>query len=85
MSIILTNKIMIDQRFAKKNNEEYHVFSSEIEDASIIEKWVGIHKPFRVLMDPDTFQRLRNQRLRWTFDDDNVLTHVNVLSTNQKK
>ena len=85
MSIILENKIMIDQRFAKKNNQEYHVFSSEIEDASIIEKWVGIHKPFKVLMDPDTLQRLRNQRLRWTFEDDNVLTHVKILATNQKK
>jgi hypothetical protein len=85
MSIILENKIMIDQRFAKKNKKEYHVFSSEIEDASVIEKWVGIHEPFKVLMDPKTFQKLRNKRLRWTFDDDNILTHVNVLPTNQKK
>jgi len=72
------NAISPDQRFAKRNNTEYHVFSSHIEDASTIEKWVGITQPKNVLIDPETYELLRNKRIEWMFNADNTLISVNI-------
>jgi len=66
----LDNKICPSQRFAKQNKEEYNVFSTTIEDASTIEKWVGIVQPHRVLMDPATFDQLKNKRIQWVFNQE---------------
>jgi len=76
MSTILENRISPDQRFAKREKTEYHVFSHCIEDASTIEKWVGITRPKNVLIDPQTYETLRNNRIEWTFDDENTIAAV---------
>tara|TARA_B110000879_G_C10994306_1_gene440541 strand:+ start:436 stop:705 length:270 start_codon:yes stop_codon:yes gene_type:complete len=75
---ILENKISVEQRFAKRKKTEYHVFSSEVEDASLIEKWVGITQPENVLIDPETYRFLRNKRIEWKFDNDNSLVAVEI-------
>ena len=76
MSTILENKISPDQRFAKRDKTEYHVFSHCIEDASTIEKWVGITRPKNVLIDPQTYETLRNNRIEWKFDQENTIVAV---------
>ena len=72
------NTISIAQRFAKRNGDEYHVFSVAVEDAATIDKWVGGAQTHRVLMDPNTFDTLRNKRLEWDFDDDHNLVGVQL-------
>ena len=69
----LDNKINPSQRFAKKNNQEYNVFSTTIDDASLTEKWIGIDQPHRVLIDPNTFDELRNKRIQWVFNEDSEI------------
>jgi hypothetical protein len=76
MSTILENRISPDQRFAKRDKTEYHVFSHCIEDASTIEKWVGITRPKNVLIDPRTYETLRNNRIEWKFDEDKTIVAV---------
>ena len=61
------NKIIPDQRFARRQNNEYNVFSAVVEDASIVDKWVGLEKPQRVLMDPQTYDMMKNKRIQWVF------------------
>jgi len=78
MSTILENKISPDQRFAKRGKTEYNVFSHYIEDASTIEKWVGITRPKNVLIDPQTYETLRNNRIEWKFDQENTIVAVVV-------
>tara|TARA_B110000008_G_C16975840_1_gene565837 strand:+ start:3757 stop:4002 length:246 start_codon:yes stop_codon:yes gene_type:complete len=73
------NKILPDFRFAKHNNREYNVFSSFTGDPKDIDKWVGVHEPQRVLMDPNTYEILRNHRIEWIFDEERVLTGCKVL------
>lgn len=74
------NKIRADQRFAKRNKVEYHVYSTEVEDASLVEKWVGVHQPFRVLMDPASYAKLKDNRIKWVFDNDNILIGCNIVT-----
>lgn len=78
-AIQFENKIQPGQRFAKRNKEEYSVFSIEAEDASSIEKWVGLQRPFRVLMDPASYEKLKDNRIKWIFDDKNVLVGCNIV------
>lgn len=78
-AIQFENKIQPEQRFAKRNKEEYSVFSTEVEDASLIEKWVGLQRPFRVLMDPASYEKLKDNRIKWIFDDKNVLVGCNIV------
>lgn len=73
------NKILPEQRFAKRNKEEYHVFSTDVEDASSIDKWVGLQRPFRVLMDPGSYEKLKDNRIKWIFGDKNVLVGCNIV------
>ena len=73
------NIIHPEARFAKRNKVEYHVFSNETEDPSSIEKWIGVHKPFRVLLDPMTYEKLKDNRIKWIFDDDKVLIGCNII------
>tara|TARA_B110001450_G_scaffold188250_1_gene176302 strand:- start:1425 stop:1706 length:282 start_codon:yes stop_codon:yes gene_type:complete len=69
MSIILENQIPPDQRFVIQNTIEYNVFSTEVEDATLIEKWIGLEWPHKVLMDAETYARLRNRRIEFQFDE----------------
>ena len=85
MSTILENKISPEQRFAKRDKTEYHVFSHYIEDASTIEKWVGITRPKNVLIDPQTYERLRNNRIEWKFDDENTIASVEIKNKGEVK
>lgn len=85
MSIILENQLPSDQRFAKKNDVEYNVFSTEVEDAAAIENWIGIDWPQKVLLDKETYARLRNKRIKWHFDDKNSLESVEVKESGEVK
>ena len=85
MSIILENTILPEQRFAKRNKTEYHVFSHCIEDASTIAKWVGITRPKHVLIDPETYEKLRNNRIEWKFDKENTITAVVIKDGAERK
>jgi len=69
MSIILETQIPPDQRFVIQNTIEYNVFSTEVEDATLIEKWIGLEWPHKVLMDAETYARLRNRRIEFQFDE----------------
>lgn len=73
------NMIQMDQRFAKRDKQEYSVFSTEVVDASTIDKWVGLHRPYRVLMDPASYEKLKDNRIKWVFDEENVLIGCNII------
>ena len=73
--------IRLEQRFAKRDKEEYSVFSTETEDATTIDKWVGVHQPFKVLMDPASYKKLKGNRIKWVFDDENVLIGCSILES----
>lgn len=75
------NMIRLEQRFAKRDKEEYSVFSTETEDATTIDKWVGVHQPFKVLMDPASYKKLKGNRIKWVFDDENVLIGCSILES----
>ena len=78
-TIQFENIIHPEARFATRENMEYHVFSNETEDPSSIEKWVGIHQPVRVLMDPVSYAKLKNNRIQWIFDDNKVLVGCTII------
>ena len=80
----LENKIIPDQRFAKRNKIEYNVFSTEIEDASTVENWIGLENPIKVLLDSETYSRLRNRRIEWDFDEEKTLVGVHLRSGETK-
>ena len=69
----IENTIHPEHRFAKRDKQEYSVFSTTMEDVSTVDNWVAIEKPQRVLMDPQSFEELRNKRIQWIFDKKNVL------------
>jgi len=71
----------IDKRFAQHQGREYHVFSTHKTDPTGVEKWVGLSKPKWVLMDPETYFSIRNQRIEWVLDDDGTLQAVKILDT----
>ena len=69
----IENTIHPEHRFAKQDKQEYSVFSTTLEDVSTVDNWVAIEKPQRVLMDPQSFEELRNKRIQWIFDKKNIL------------
>jgi len=73
------NMIQMDQRFAKRDKQEYSVFSTEVDDASTIDKWVGLQRPYPVLMDPASYAKLKDHRIKWVFDEKNVLIGCNII------
>ena len=75
---IIENRIHIEHRFAKRDKREYHVFSTSLEDVSSVEKWVGLTQPKQVLMDPKSYEELRNKRIQWIFDEKNVLVACKI-------
>jgi len=85
MSLLLENKIPHDQRFTKKDDKEYNVFSTEVADASEIEKWIGLEWPHKVLMDAETYARLRNRRIEWQFDKGKSLGAVLIKESGEVK
>lgn len=85
MSLLLENKIPHDQRFTKKDDKEYNVFSTEVADASEIEKWIGLEWPHKVLMDAETYARLRNRRIEWQFDKGKSLEAVLIKESGEVK
>lgn len=74
----LLNTIRRDQRFAKRDNVEYNVFSTHVEDASTVEQWVGVSRPVPVLIDPQTYEDLRNKRIEWKFDGERCLIECEI-------
>ena len=80
MSLELANTVRPDQRFAKRDNVEYSVFSTYVEDASTIEQWVGVSRPVPVLIDPQTYEDLRNKRIEWKFDGEKCLIGCEIKS-----
>ena len=85
MSIVLENQIPLDQRFTTKNEKEYNVFSTEVEDATCIEEWIGLDWPHKVLMDAETFARLRNRRIEWQFNKEKSLEAVLIKESGEVK
>lgn len=73
MSVEIENTIHPDQRFAHHGKSEYHVFSHVNSDATTIENWTAVSRPTPVLIDPATYETLRNKRIEWVFDDAKVL------------
>ncbi len=69
----IENTIHPEHRFAKRDKQEYSVFSTTMENVSTVDNWVAIEKPQRVLIDPQSFEELRNKRIQWIFDKKNVL------------
>jgi hypothetical protein len=82
---MLPNKISKDHRFAKRENQEYHVFSTHVEDPSLIEDWVAISRPQHVLIDPNTYDQLRNKRIKWVFDDEDIIIGCSVIVSETTK
>lgn len=77
----IENTIDPDKRFAKHQGREYHVFSTHKSDPAGVEKWVGLSRPKWVLMDPDTYFSIRNQRIEWVFGDEGTLQSVKIIDT----
>jgi|TARA_B110000977_G_scaffold200201_1_gene289864 hypothetical protein len=77
----IPNTMDIDKRFAQHQGHEYHVFSSSKNDPTGVNKWVGLSKPKWVLMDPETYFSIRNQRIEWVLDDEGTLQAVKILDT----
>jgi hypothetical protein len=81
---MLPNKISRDHRFAKRQDQEYHVFSTHVEDPSVVEDWVAIQRPPHVLIDPNTYDQLRNKRIKWVFDEENVIIGCSIVEGESK-
>ena len=69
----MVNTIAAPYRFAKRNGDEYHVFSLFVETPHEVDNWMGVKTQHNVLIDPATFEELKNTRLEWIFDDNNVI------------
>lgn len=82
---IIDNKIHIEQRFAKRGEQEYNVFSTTLEDPESVDNWVGISQPHYVLMDPETYKQLRNRKIQWVFDKDKVIIGCKMSETECKR
>jgi len=80
MTTIL-NKIDVQQRFAKRQKNEYNVFSMNIVDAQTVTKWVGVEKPEFVLMDPESYDFLLNKRIEWIFDEEKTLMACKIIES----
>lgn len=75
----IANKISDSERFAKRGQTEYNVFSSTLEDVSMVEEWVAVSKPHHVLMDTATFEELKNKKIRWVFDEENGISECKLI------
>jgi len=75
---VVENQIDAAQRFAQQNGQEYHVFSSETMDATVVSKWISVTTPFKVMIDSKTVLRLKNKRLEWQFDENKTISAVVV-------
>lgn len=69
----LVNTIREDFRFAKRDQEEYHVFSLHVQTPEGVQNWMGVKVKHNVLIDPQTFEDLKNTRIEWIFDENQVL------------
>jgi len=78
MSVSLGNRIPVQQRFTQKDGVEFHVFSTETEDAAAVEQWIAVSRPTKVLLDAETVARLKNRRIEWEFDDEKTIAAVTV-------
>tara|TARA_B110000858_G_scaffold58842_1_gene68540 strand:+ start:377 stop:625 length:249 start_codon:yes stop_codon:yes gene_type:complete len=78
MSIVIENKIPAEQRFAQKDGDEFHVFSTEVSDATVVNKWRAVLSPRKVLLDVETIARLKNKRIEWHFADDKTISAVEI-------
>ena len=85
MSIILENQIPPEQRFTTTNKQEYNVFSTSVEDAVDIDELIGIDWPHKVLIDTETFARLRNRRIEWQFNKEKSLEAVLIKESGEVK
>ena len=81
----MANTIAAPYRFAKRDGDEYHVFSLFVTDPSEVDEWMGVQTQHNVLIDPDTFNELKNTRIEWMFDDDNAITACKKIQTDKKK
>ena len=75
---IYMNKINPSKRFAKRGEQEFHVFSLKSEDPADVKNWLQILKPLPVLMDPQSFEELKNNKMNWVFDKDKVLVGCTI-------
>tara|TARA_B110000093_G_C12966561_1_gene409897 strand:+ start:2481 stop:2777 length:297 start_codon:yes stop_codon:yes gene_type:complete len=75
---IYMNKIDPSKRFAKRGEQEFHVFSLKSEDPADIKNWLQILKPLPVLMDPQSFEELKNNKMNWVFDKEKVLVGCTI-------
>lgn len=78
MSILMNNQIPVHQRFTQKDNVEFHVFSTEFDDATTVETWIAVTHPHKVLIDTETVSRLKDKRLEWQFDEDKTIIAVEI-------
>ena len=78
MSIIIENSIPAEQRFTQKDGVEFHVFSCEITDATVVNNWVVVEAPYKVLIESESVARLKNRRIEWQFDEDKTITAVEI-------
>lgn len=69
----LANTIQEDFRFAKRDKDEYHVFSLFVQTPAEVENWMAVKTEHLVLIDPQTFQELKNTRIEWIFDENQWL------------
>ena len=75
----IKNRISAEHRFAKRGEQEYNVFSSTLDDVSLVEKWVAVSKPHFVLMDAATFEELKDKKIRWIFDEENGISECKLI------
>ena len=61
--------------------KEYHVFSGEITDPSECDgDWLAITSDKLVLTDPQTMKKLKNRKIHWMFDTEDILISAQVFS-----
>lgn len=69
----LVNFIAPEFRFAKRQDDEYHVFSLYVKNPDEVDNWMAVKTKHNVLIDPQTFADLKNTYIEWIFDEENVI------------
>ena len=78
-SVTITNTIHPDFNFAKHKEKEYNVFSGEITDPSKFDgDWLAINSEYLILTDGKTLQKLKQHKIHWNFDDNNVIISAEI-------
>jgi PP-loop superfamily ATP-utilizing enzyme len=72
-SLLIPNKISNEFRFAKRDGVEYDVFSMVFENPTEVDKWMAVKTKHNVMIDPETFQNLKGERIEWVFDSENAI------------